>query len=103
MNYILSLYDDEVGSLYTMEVIFVSLLLVFGVIAGLTSYRDGVVQELGDTSVAISSIDQSFSYDLTTGGGMVTRSFTDTNTLADPLDAPPAGLSITTAATGEGL
>lgn len=101
MNYVLSLYDDEVGSLYTMEVIFVSLLLVFGAVAGLTSYRDGVVQELGDTSVAISSIDQSFSYDLTTGGGTVTRSFTDTNTLTDPAATAPAGISLTTAATSE--
>jgi hypothetical protein len=104
MNYILSFYDDEVGSLYTMEVIFVSLLLVFGAIAGLTSYRDGVVQELGDTSVAISRINQSFSYDLiVAGGGTVTRSFTDTGTatLTDPAGTAPAGLSLTTAATAE--
>ena len=102
MNCILSLYDDEVGSLYTMEVIFVSLVLVFGAIAGLTSYRDGVVQELGDTSVAISSIDQSFTYNLTIGGGTVTRSFTDTNTLTEyPAGAAPAGLSLTVTATAE--
>jgi len=101
MNYILSLYSDEVGSLYTMEVIFVSLLLVFGAIAGLTSYRDGVVQELGDTAVAISSVDQSFSYDLVTGGGTVTRSFTDTNALTDPVNTPPAGISLTTPAVAE--
>jgi hypothetical protein len=103
MNYVLSLYDDEVGSLYTVEVIFVSLLLVFGAIAGLTSYRDGVVQELGDTAVAIRHLDQSFSYDLTTGGGTVTRSFTDTNinTLTDPAGAAPAGLSLTTSPTAE--
>lgn len=102
MNYVLSLYDDEVGSLYTMEVIFVSLLLVFGAIAGLTSYRDGVVQELGDTAVAISSVDQSFSYDLVAaGGGTVTRSFTDTNTLTDPANTAPAGISLTTPAVAE--
>lgn len=102
MNYVLSLYDDETGSMYTMEVIFVTLILVFGSIAGLTSYRHGVVQELGDTAVAIDSIDQSFSYDLVTaGGGTVTRSFTDATTLTDPVNDAPAGLSLTTAPTAE--
>lgn len=102
MKFILSLYSDEVGSVYTMEAVFTTLLLVFGVIAGLTSYRDGVSQELGDTAVAIDSIDQSFSYDLViAGGGTVTRSFADATTLTDPAGAPPAGLSITTPATPE--
>jgi hypothetical protein len=102
MKYIMSLHDDEVGSVYTMEVVFSTLLLVFGMLAGLTSYRDGVAQELGDTAVAIESIDQSFTYDLVTaGGGTVTRTFSDTTTLTDPAGAPPAGLSITTPASSE--
>lgn len=98
----MSLHDDEVGSVYTMEIVFTTLLLVLGTIAGLTSYRDGVSQELGDTAVAIESIDQSFSYDLiVAGGGTVTRSFADATILTDPAGAPPAGLSITTPATAE--
>ncbi|NQV27858.1 MAG: hypothetical protein HQ518_26205 [Rhodopirellula sp.] len=100
----LTLYDDESGSIYSIEVVFVTLLLVFGVIAGLTSYRDAIAQELGDTAVALDSIDQSYTFTLTNGPGAaddVTRSFGDLSTLSDPINAAPAGLSLTTAATAE--
>jgi len=98
---ILTLIDDEVGSLYSIEVVFVTVLLVFGAIAGLTSYRDAVSQELGDTAVALDNIDQSFSYTLTTGGGPVVRSFTDATTLTDPVNSAPAGISLSVAPAGE--
>lgn len=99
----MSLHDDEVGSIYTMEVVFTTLLLVLGAIAGLTSYRDAISQELGDSSVALENIDQTYSYDLRDGGGAViaTSMYTDSTTLVDPAGAPPAGLSITTPATAE--
>jgi len=98
---VLALNDDETGSVYSAEVIFVTLLLVFGAIAGLTSYRDAISQELGDTAVALDSIDQSFNYTLTTGGVPVVRSYSDTTTLTDPANTAPAGLSLTTAADPE--
>lgn len=102
MRIALTLYDDEIGSVYSVEVVLITLILVFGAIAGLTSYRDAVSQELGDTAVALENIDQSFSYTLTNGGVPVVRSFTDTaTTLTDPVNAAPAGMSLTTAATGE--
>lgn len=101
MRMALTFYDDETGSVYSVEVVLVTLLLVFGGIAGLTSYRDALTQELGDTAVALDSIDQSFSYTLTTGGGPVVRSFVDATTLTDPVNAAPAGISLTTPATGE--
>jgi hypothetical protein len=101
MRMVLTIYDDELGSVYSMEMVLGTLLLVFGVIAGLTSYRDAISQELGDTAVALDSIDQSFSYTLTTGGGSVVRQFTDASTLTDAANAAPAGLSLSTAATAE--
>ena len=101
MRIALTLYDDESGSVYSIEVVLVTLLLVFGAIAGLTSYRDAIVQELGDTAVALDNIDQSFSYVVIVGGLPVVRSFSDTTTLTDPVNAAPAGLSLTTPATGE--
>jgi len=101
MQTALTLFSDEQGSLYSIEVVFVTLLLVFGVIAGLTSYRDAIAQELGDTAVALDHVDQSFSYTLVTGGGPVVRQFVDSPTLSDPVNAAPAGLSLTTAATAE--
>lgn len=108
----MSLHDDEVGSIYTMDVVFTTLLLVLGAIAGLTSYRDAISQELGDTSVALQNIDQSFSYQLNGADGLVLRDQNNVvigirmymdpaTTLLDPVGAPPAGLSITTPATAE--
>lgn len=97
----LTFYDDELGSVYSTEMVLGTVLLVFGVIAGLTSYRDAISQELGDTAVALDNIDQSFSYTLTTGGGSVVRQFTDTTTLTDAAIAAPAGLDLETPATAE--
>ena len=96
-----ALYQDEVGSVYSTEVVLGTVLLVLGAIAGLTSYRDAIAQELGDVSVALDSIDQSYSYTLTTGGGSVTRQFVDATTLTDPVNGAPAGLVLTTPAAGE--
>ena len=98
---VLALYDDELGSVYSTEMVLATVLLVFGVIAGLTSYRDAVSQELGDTAVALDNLDQSFSYTITTGGGPVVRSFSDATTPTDLANTAPAGLDLETPATGE--
>lgn len=102
---LLTLYDDEFGSVYSTEMVLTTVLLVFGGIAGLTSYRDAISQELGDTAVALDAIDQSFSYTITTGVGPVVRSYSDTRTYpvltADPVNTAPAGIDLETAPTGE--
>jgi len=99
---VLTIWNDECGSVYSMEIILCTLVLVFGLLAGFTAYRNAVAQELGDISVALDEIDQSFNYDLVVaGGGTVTRQFVDATTLTDPVGAPPAGLSLTTAAVPE--
>lgn len=101
----IALYQDEAGSVYSMELVLSTLILAFGSIAGFTSYRDAIAQELGDTAVALENIDQSYSYVLRDGDGVViaTREYEDV--LADsPVDLAgeaPAGLVLTTAATGE--
>jgi hypothetical protein len=103
MGMILTFYDDELGSVYSTEMVLATVLLVFGVIAGLTSYRDAISQELGDTAVALDSLDQSFSYTITTttGGGAVVRSFSDATVLTDLANTAPAGLDLETPATAE--
>jgi len=102
---LLTLYDDELGSVYSTEMILTTVLVVFGGIAGLTSYRDAISQELGDTAVALDAIDQSFSYTITTGAGPVLRSNSDTRTFpavtADQANTAPAGIDLAVAATGE--
>ncbi len=102
VKWLLTIYNDECGSVYSMEIVLCTLLLVFGLLAGFTAYRSAVAQELGDIAVALDEIDQSFNYDLVVaGGGTVTRQFVDATTLTDPAGAPPAGLSLTTAAVPE--
>jgi hypothetical protein len=99
----IALYQDEAGSIYSMELVLTTLIVVFGVIAGFASYRDAIAQELGDTAVALENIDQSYSYVLRDGAGVViaTRTFADSTTLVDLSGEAPAGLVLTTAATGE--
>ncbi len=99
----LALYRDETGSVYSMEVVLGTLIVAFGVIAGFTSYRDAISQELGDTAVALENIDQSYSYDLRNGAGVVisTSMYSDSTTLVDLPGEAPAGLVLTTAATSE--
>jgi hypothetical protein len=101
----MALYEDESGSIYTMEVVFVTLFMVFGAMAGLISYRDAMSQELGDTAVALDSISQTFTYTLTNDpndpGDDVTRFFNDATVLVDAPNAAPAGLDLVTPAVAE--
>ena len=79
----------------SLEQIFLTTFLAIGVLAGLTTYRDAHVQELGDIAVALDHLDQTYTY--TVNG--VTSQYTDTVTLTDPLGLPPAGMSVTVPAT----
>ncbi len=89
------LRHDESGALYSTEKMLVSILLGLGLIAGLAALRDGVVQEIGDAAVALDSLDQTYTFTVqTAGGGTQTSSFSASVTLTDPVDGPPAGLSL---------
>lgn len=67
-----SLYKDESGSIVSTELVLVASLLVVGGIAGLTSVRNAVDNEISDFSSALSNFDQSYSY----GGLRTNDSFT---------------------------
>ncbi len=91
------LWNDERGFVNSMELILISTLAVLGLIVGLVAMRDAVVQELGDSALAVDELNQSYaiairSNDITdptmgpvvdgpSGVGFVTieRDFTDTN------------------------
>jgi Flp pilus assembly pilin Flp len=53
---------DEAGVIVSTEIILVVLLLVLGLIAGMASLRDQVVQELGDLGEAINGLDASYEF-----------------------------------------
>lgn len=67
MHLLLRLWKDQRGFVISTELILIAVLLVIGLIAGLTTLRDQVVQELGDLAAAIGSINQSYSFSGVTG------------------------------------
>jgi Flp pilus assembly pilin Flp len=54
------LWNDEVGAIVSAEIVLVLTILVIGMITGLTSLRDGVIEELADVGQAIGNLNQSY-------------------------------------------
>lgn len=77
------LWGDESGVVVSTDLILVSSILVIGLLVGLTSLRDQIVQELGDTAVAVGNMNQSYSF----AGSTVT--FVFRNGTPDPGDDVP--------------
>lgn len=61
------LWADDAGVILSAELVLIATLLVIGMIVGLTSVRDSVVQELGDLAQAFAVIDQDFSFTRVSG------------------------------------
>lgn len=55
-----TLWRDEAGFVVSAELVLVATILVIGMIVGLTSLRNQVVQELVDVGQAIGSMSQSY-------------------------------------------
>ena len=60
-------WNDEAGFIVSAELVLIATILVLGMIVGLVSVRDQVVQELGDIALAIGVINQSYSFSGITG------------------------------------
>jgi hypothetical protein len=59
----LNLKKKVKGFAISSELIFLSTIVTAGLAVGMVNIRDGVVGEMNDVSVAIGSLNQSFSYD----------------------------------------
>ncbi len=96
-------WDDERGAVSALSVIFVTVILAIGVLAGLVVVRDHVVQEFGDVSVGLDSLDQSFSYEIVVDGEVCVSvdHNDDSATLTDPVDTAPADLDLGVDPSGE--
>ncbi len=57
------LIHDESGAVLSIELILLATLAVIGLMVGLASYRDAIVQELGDSAASIGSLQQGYSID----------------------------------------
>lgn len=58
--HLLALVRDESGETSVLSLVLICTIIAIGATVGLTTFRDQVTQELGDISVAIESLDQSF-------------------------------------------
>ncbi|MEQ8851456.1 hypothetical protein [Gimesia sp.] len=67
MNMLNKFWNDEAGFVVSSELVLIGTILVLGVVVGLATVRDQVVQELGDLALAISNINQSYSFSGVTG------------------------------------
>ena len=66
-NIIRKLWNDERGALIATEWVFVSTIMVIGVVSGLKAVQQAVVTELEDMANAIGSLSQSYTFSGTSG------------------------------------
>ena len=92
MNLLRQMWRDEHGFVISSELVLVATILVIGMITGLTSVRDQVVQELADVAGAIAVVNQSYSYNGVTAHTASTAgsSFTDAEDFCDKAVVDPA-------------
>ena len=64
----ISFARDERGSTAWIGLILMTVLTAMGVIVGLSTYRDHVVQQFGDAAVALRSLRQSYTYEIEIDG-----------------------------------
>lgn len=99
-NLVSRLWRDEAGFVVSAELVLVATITVLGMIVGLASVRDQVVQELGDVAAAIASANQSYSWSAVTGhsSSIAGSFFIDVadfcDTTKNASGAPPECLSI---------
>ena len=74
------LVTDEGGEVLSMEFVLLSVVVVFGVITGLTAIRDSVVSEVSDVAGAVQDLNQSFTMNGISNGSITIpgSSFLDT-------------------------
>jgi Flp pilus assembly pilin Flp len=118
MNMLRRLWKDEHGFVASTELILIATILVIGMVVGLATVRNAVVQELGDIAMAIGSINQTYGYTGVTGRPSTgptdfsswsrgsryndLTDFCDQPNNQDIQDAPPSGIDVLRVPVGEG-
>lgn len=109
MKLVNELFNDEAGFVVSSELVLIGTILVIGMITGLATLRDGVIQELADLSLAIGTVSQTYQFN----GVIAHTSATNGSTFVDQTDycetnnAPvaataPGCMDLATAGTVEG-
>ena len=81
------LWESDEGVIVSAELVLIATILVLGVLVGIASIRDQIVQELGDVAAAMSTTVQSYSFAAVTGhtSSMAGSSFGDRTDFCDQL------------------
>lgn len=77
------LWNDEGGFIISAELVLIATIVVIGLIVGLTSLRNQIVQELVDVGQAIGSLSQSYAFSGTKKDGV---GWTDGSAYRDLVD-----------------
>ena len=95
MKMIKRLWNDEAGFVISSELVLVATVLVIGMLVGIVTVRDQVVQELGDVATAIGQVNESYTFNGVTGHTSATAgsSYTDETDYCNPAasDVPGFG------------
>jgi hypothetical protein len=101
------LLNDEAGFVVSSELALIATILVIGLVVGLVSVRDAILQELGDVAGSIGNINQTYSYTGVTGhsastsGSLRTDSTDRCDVVTDPAGTEPACMSVAQASADE--
>jgi len=89
------LWNDEAGFIVSLELILIATIVVIGLITGLATVRNSVVQELSDVSGAVQDLNQTYSFNSIASpvGGTAGSLFTDTMDNLDDGAGDPFGAS----------
>ena len=100
-NLLRQLWRDESGVVWTIELVLTATIVTLGTIVGLVTFRDALVQELGDLAAASSQLDQSYEYSAAVDSGTIGSvtfdyaiagsGYTDNSNFCEPGDPDPAG------------
>ena len=97
MSLCIRFWNDETGLMASADLILMSALTVMGVIVGLNTFRNEVVQRFGGLADALENLDQSYSFTV----GSVTSQYADPpGPTPHASGSPPAGMSLTVPAPG---
>ena len=99
------LWNDEAGLVLSAELVFMSSVVVIGMIVGLSAARDGVTSELSDVGSAVSEYNQGYLVNGVTGHGASIAGThhadnTDYCDVADDTAATDEGCIVRVVATG---
>ena len=111
MKMLRRVWKDEAGFVVSTELTLVATILAIGMVVGLATVRNALVQEFGDVAMSVGRTNQSFQYSGVAGREASSATagslFQDNQDFCDdigrdPIDDEPAGISVQRGPISEG-